>query len=117
MGETRIWVASSADGSVGSWTNHLAADAGDKTVSASFEPAAVDRAGNVYVAYAETAHPYPDFSGAAVKYVTAGPDAAQWSKPRKAGRSCSDGLEKAPGAVRAVPDSSSSAETGHPSFT
>jgi hypothetical protein len=82
VGETRIWVATSPDGSVGSWTNHLAADAGDKTVSASFEPAAVDRAGNVYVAYAETAHPYPDFSGAAVKYVTAGPDAAQWSQPR-----------------------------------
>jgi hypothetical protein len=82
VGETRVWVATSADGSVGSWENHLAADAGDKTVSASFEPAAVDRAGNVYVAYAETAHPYPDFSGAAVKYVRAGPDAAKWSEPR-----------------------------------
>jgi hypothetical protein len=82
VGETRIWVATSPDGSAGSWENHLAADAGDKTVSASFEPAAVDRAGDVYVAYAETAHPYPDFSGAAVKYVSAGPDAAKWSGPR-----------------------------------
>jgi hypothetical protein len=82
VGETRVWVATSADGSVGSWENHLAADAGDKTVSASFEPAAVDRAGNVYVAYAETAHPYPDFSGASVKFVRAGPDAAKWSQPR-----------------------------------
>ena len=82
VGETRIWVATSPDGSVGSWENHLAADAGDKTVSASFEPATVDRAGDVYVAYAETAHPYPDFSGAAIKYVTAGPDAKSWSQPR-----------------------------------
>jgi hypothetical protein len=82
VGETRVWVATSADGTVGSWENHLAADAGNKTVSASFEPAAVDRAGNVYVAYAETAHSYPDFSGAAVKYVRAGPAADKWSQPR-----------------------------------
>ena len=82
VGETRVWVATSPDGSAGSWVNHLAADAGDKTVSASFEPAAVDRAGEVYVAYAETAHPYPDFSGAAVKYVHAGPDAVKWSAPQ-----------------------------------
>jgi hypothetical protein len=82
VGETRIWVATSPDGSVGSWVNHLAADAGDKTVSASFEPAAVDRAGEVYVAYAETAHTYPDFSGATVKYVHAGPSASTWSQPQ-----------------------------------
>ncbi|MEA2412356.1 MAG: repeat-like domain [Thermoleophilaceae bacterium] len=82
VGETRVWVGTSPDGSVGSWTNHLAADAGDKTVSASFEPAAVGRDGELYVAYAETAHPYPDFSGASVKYVHAGPDAAKWSAPK-----------------------------------
>jgi hypothetical protein len=82
VGETRVWVATSPDGSVGSWQNNLAVDAGDKTVSASFEPAAVDRSGDVYVAYAETAHPYPDFSGATVKYVHAGPDAKKWDPPR-----------------------------------
>ncbi|MEA2470415.1 MAG: repeat-like domain, partial [Thermoleophilaceae bacterium] len=82
VGETRVWVGTSPDGSVGSWTNHLAVDAGDKTVSASFEPAAVGRDGELYVAYAETAHPYPDFSGASVKFVHAGPDAAKWSAPR-----------------------------------
>ncbi len=81
VGETRVWVASSPDGSAGSWENHLAVDAGNKTVSASFEPAAVDRDGNVFVAYAETANPYPDFSGAAVKYVSAGPEAKSWSQP------------------------------------
>src|SRR5947208_13757283 len=48
VGETRIWVATSTDGSAGSWTDTLAADAGDKTVSASFEPAAIDRAGILY---------------------------------------------------------------------
>jgi hypothetical protein len=82
VGETRVWVGTSPDGSVGSWVNHLAVDAGDKTVSASFEPAAVDRAGEVYVAYAETANPYPDFSRASVKYVHAGPAATSWSPPR-----------------------------------
>jgi hypothetical protein len=82
VGETRVWVARSTDGSAGSWTDSLAADAGDKTVSASFEPAAVDRAGKVYVAYAETAHRYPDFSRAAVKYVVAPHDLKSWSAPR-----------------------------------
>jgi hypothetical protein len=82
VGETRIWVGTSPDGSVGSWQNHLAADAGDKTVSASFEPAALDRAGELYVAYVETAHTYPDFSGGSVKYVHAGPAADKWSQPQ-----------------------------------
>jgi hypothetical protein len=81
VGETRIWVARSTDGSAGSWTDTLAADAGDKTVSASFEPGAVDRAGNVYVAYAETAHTYPDFAQATVKYVKAPASLSAWSKP------------------------------------
>jgi BNR repeat-like domain len=82
VGETRVWVARSKDGSAGSWTDTLAADAGDKTVSASFEPAAVDRASNVYVAYAETAHRYPDFARATIKYVRAPASLASWSKPR-----------------------------------
>ena len=82
VGETRVWVATSKDGSAGSWTDSLAADAGDKTVSASFEPAAVDRAGNVYVAYARTAHRYPDFSRAAVEYVRAPASLRSWSRPR-----------------------------------
>ncbi|HEX8075097.1 MAG TPA: sialidase family protein, partial [Thermoleophilaceae bacterium] len=82
VGETRVWVATSGDGSLGSWKESLAADAGDKTVSASFEPAAIDRAGTVYVAYAETANPYPDFSRAAVKYVHAPADLSRWSAPK-----------------------------------
>ena len=81
VGETRIWVASSPDGSVGSWTDSLAADAGDKVVSASFETSALDAAGNIYIAYAQTRHPYPDFSQADVRYVRAPAGGARWSAP------------------------------------
>jgi hypothetical protein len=81
VGETRIWVASSPDGSVGSWTDSLAADAGDRVVSASFETSALDAAGNVYVAYAQTARPYPDFSQADVRYVVSPAGGAHWSRP------------------------------------
>lgn len=81
VGETRIWVASSADGSLGSWSDDLAADAGNKVVSASFETSAVDAAGNVFVAYAQTARPYPDFSEASVRYVWARAGGSRWSAP------------------------------------
>jgi hypothetical protein len=79
--ETRIWVATSPDGSPGSWELHLAVDASPSVVSAATEPVAVDPAGHVYVAYAETANPYPDFSGATVKYVWSPPGAQRWSHP------------------------------------
>jgi hypothetical protein len=81
VGETRVWVASSPDGSLGSWTDSLAADAGDKVVSASFETSAVDRGGNLYVAYAQTRRPYPDFSQADVRYVHAAAGGTRWSAP------------------------------------
>ena len=81
VGETRVWVATSPDGSAGSWTDVLAADAGDKVVSASFEAGALDSAGNVYVAWAQTANPYPDFSRASIRYAWSRPDAEHWSPP------------------------------------
>ncbi|MDQ1705751.1 MAG: repeat-like domain [Frankiaceae bacterium] len=81
VGETRVWVATSTDGSAGSWTDSLAYDAAPDTLSASFESAAVDPAGTVYVAFAQTAHPYPDFSKAAIRYVWARPGGARWSAP------------------------------------
>jgi hypothetical protein len=81
VGETRIWVATSSDGSVGSWTDTLAADAGDKVVSASFETSALDAGGNLYVAYAQTRNPYPDFSQADVRYVRAPAGGTRWSAP------------------------------------
>jgi hypothetical protein len=81
VGETRIWVATSADGSTGSWETHLATDAGTRTVSASYEPIAVDPSGHVYVAYAETANSFPDFSSASVRYVWSASGAQSWSRP------------------------------------
>lgn len=81
VGETRIWVASSPDGTLGSWTDHLAYDGAPDTVSASFETASIDSAGSVYVAFAQTAHTYPDFSRAAVRYVATRDGAEHWSRP------------------------------------
>ena len=81
VGETRIWVATSPDATTGSWETNLAADAGTRTVSASYEPIAVDPSGDVYVAYAQTANPYPDFSEASVRYVWSPPGAQRWSRP------------------------------------
>jgi hypothetical protein len=81
VGETRVWVATSPDASAGSWETHMAADAGTRMVSASYEPITVDPSGDVYVAYAQTAAPYPDFSRASVRYVWSPPGAQSWSKP------------------------------------
>jgi hypothetical protein len=81
IGETRVWVATSPDASAGSWVTHLAVDAGDKMVSASYEPIAVDPSGDVYVAYAQTPQPYPDFSEASVRYVWSPPGGESWSRP------------------------------------
>jgi len=52
-----------------------------KLVSYQLAPAAVDSAGNVYVAYDESLNPYPNYDGAPVKYIWAGPDLAKWSRP------------------------------------
>ena len=82
VGETRIWAARSPDGSLGSWTDTLAFDGGTHTVSASFETAALDRAGTAYIAFAETAQPYPSFARAAVRYVSARRGATSWSPAR-----------------------------------
>lgn len=81
VGETRVWVATSPDGSLGSWTDSLAFDGGSNTVSASFETAAVDRTGNVFVAFAETAKSYPSFDRASIRYVWAASDLGHWSSP------------------------------------
>ena len=41
----------------------------------------MDTAGNVYVAYDESLQPYPNYDGAPLKYIWAGPDLSSWSKP------------------------------------
>ena len=69
----------------GGWTPHLAVnDTGPPAhiVGMQLAPGAVDTAGNVYVAYPESVHDYPDYNGAAIKVVHAAPDALdQWSAP------------------------------------
>ena len=80
---TEIWVATSMDGSQGSWTDHLAVDYSAKgnIVGMQLSPGAIDSAGNVYVAFPESPNGYPDYHGAAVKYVWARPDLSEFSKP------------------------------------
>ena len=80
---TRIWVATSEDGSPGSWRTSLAVDESKtkKTLGMLFASLAVDTAGNVYLAYPETPNPWPDYVGAAVKYRWTPPGLAHWSPP------------------------------------
>jgi hypothetical protein len=84
VGATRIWLAYSdnpADPS--SWKQSLALDDNPtgQLVSYQLAPGAVDTAGNVYVAYDESLHPYPNYDGAPVKYIWAGPNLSSWSSP------------------------------------
>jgi hypothetical protein len=84
VGATRIWLAYSDTPAVdGSWKQSVALDDNPtgQLVSYQLAPAAVDNAGNVYVAYDESLHPYPNYDGAPVKYIWAGPDLTSWSKP------------------------------------
>jgi hypothetical protein len=84
VGATRIWLAySDTPTDPGSWKQSLALDDNPtgQLVSYQLAPGAVDTAGNVYVAYDESPHPYPDYDGAPVKYISAGPDLATWSTP------------------------------------
>jgi hypothetical protein len=79
---TRVWVATSKDGSAGSWTQSLAVDrsATGQVVGMELSPGAVDNQGNVYVTFPESKNA-TDFT-AAVKYVVAPPDLASWSDPK-----------------------------------
>ena len=84
----RVWVVSAdaAQTTVpGAWTPHLAVnDTGPPAhiVGMQLAPGAVDTAGNVYVAYPESVHDYPNYDGAAIKVVHASPKALdKWSAP------------------------------------
>jgi hypothetical protein len=83
VASTRDWAATSPDNSPGSWTDSLAVDgsARGNIVAMSLAPAALDTAGNVYVAYPESPRPFPDFTGAAVRVRWAPPDLSHWSAP------------------------------------
>lgn len=83
---TRVWVATSLDDSPGSWHDSLAQDDGtsNRIVSMQLAYGALDSAGTFYVAYPETPRPYPDFSGAAVRYRFNADQTLEkpWSAPR-----------------------------------
>ena len=84
VGATRIWLAWSDTPNVpGSWHDSLALDNNKtgKLVSYQLAPAAVDTKGNVYVAYDQSLHPYPNYNGAPLKYIWSGPALKKWSKP------------------------------------
>ncbi len=79
---TRVWVATSPDGTAGSWTKSLAVDRSStgQVVGMELSPGAVDTAGNVYLTFPESKSS-SDFT-AAVKYVVAPPDLSSWSAPK-----------------------------------
>lgn len=79
---TRIWVSTSKDRGA-TWTPVLAVDDGasGKIVGMQMPTAALDSAGNLYVAYPESPKPYPDYDGGALAFVWAAPDLAKFSKP------------------------------------
>ena len=80
---TKVWVATSPDGSLGSWTQSAAVDnsATQKIVGMQLDVGAIDTAGNVYITYPESPNGFPDYSKAPVKLTWAGPSLAHWSTP------------------------------------
>lgn len=84
VGATRIWLAYSDNPTdPTSWHQSLALDDNPtgQLVSYQLAPGTVDSAGNVYVAYDESLQPYPNYDGAPVRYIWAGPDLTSWSAP------------------------------------
>ncbi|MCW2966621.1 MAG: collagen-like protein [Solirubrobacteraceae bacterium] len=85
---TRVWVADSPDGSIGSWHDTLAVDDAktQQVVSQQLAYGTLDNQGNFYVAYPESPNAYPDLAGSALKLTWEAPDAkgtlsGTWSKP------------------------------------
>jgi hypothetical protein len=84
----RVWVVSADAASTaipGGWKPHLAVnDTGPPAhiVGMQLAPGALDTAGNVYVAYPESVHDYPNYAGGAIKVVHASKSHLDaWSKP------------------------------------
>jgi LPXTG-motif cell wall-anchored protein len=83
---TRVWVATATPDSAtqpGGWSQSLAVDdnATGQIVGMQLAPGALDNAGNIYVFYPESPKAYPDYDGAALKYVHAPADMSSWSAP------------------------------------
>ena len=83
---TRVWVATATPASAGlpgGWTQSLAVDQNvtGHIVGMQLAPGTLDNAGNMYVLYPESPQAYPDYGGASINLVHAGPDLAHWSTP------------------------------------
>ena len=87
----RVWVVSASaldTTSPVAWTPHLAVNdtgtggAASHIVGMQLAPGTSDSAGNVYVAYPESVHDYPNYDGGAIKVVhAASNDLDHWSAP------------------------------------
>jgi hypothetical protein len=83
---TRVWVATATPDSAAQltgWKQSLAVDdnAAGRIVGMQLAPGTVDSAGNFYVFYPESPNAYPDYTGAAMRYVHAPADLSAWSQP------------------------------------
>jgi len=80
---SRMWVATSRDGSLGSWTQSLAVDdsATQQIIGSQLADGALDSFGNIWVVYPETPGTFPHFEGAAVRVRWATADLSHWSAP------------------------------------
>ena len=81
LGGDRVGLSGTADPT--GWTQSKAVDAttAGHIVGMQLSPGAVDTAGNVYVFFPESPNTYPDYDGAAMKYVHAPGDLSLWSAP------------------------------------
>jgi hypothetical protein len=81
VASNRVWIATSPDGSPGSWKTSLAVDtsATGEYVALQYASIAVDRSGVLYVAYTQSVKP-GDYTSA-VRYRTTTPGIGTWSKP------------------------------------
>jgi hypothetical protein len=79
----RVWVATSPDATAGSWTTSLAVDESKSgsVVGMQLSPAALDSAGNVWLAWTTPPHAFPDDSGAGLAIAHADPLLRHWSAP------------------------------------
>lgn len=80
----RIWVSTSPDASAGSWTSGVAVDYSttSRVVGMQLSPAALDTAGNLYLAWTTPPNGFPDDSGAGISVMEAGPLVQHWTAPR-----------------------------------
>jgi hypothetical protein len=79
----RVWVATSPNATAGSWTTSLAVDDSKmgSVVGMQLSPAALDAAGNVWLAWTTPPRGFPDDSGAGIAIAHADPKLSNWSAP------------------------------------